>query len=128
MIGDSIRKISMLTGPHDNLIVIETDRDIYHVSGSGFKRGDFDGGGTLLKEFSPPEPVVMQVKSDVEYTILKLTNGDYLMVGTASIDSDGRVRSGLKVMSAAEADSEFEEWFNNDMQELSRDRSYYSME
>lgn len=119
MIGSEIIKIYRIDGEINRTIIL-TSAGYFEIKGNGFfQREDKNPDG--YKEFDKyilKGNFITEAKSDLEYTILKLSNGDFLI---HHIDTPF-----LSIVTNAEInkDIQFLMWYENDMQLLTNEKHY----
>ena len=106
--------------PNEFAVILETTSGFYHIVSNGFYKVD-----DLLKVKSYKRidyPVIegqkmVSVKSDLEYVVIKLLNGSYLVyhVDTPFLDIISK--------NAASSDPQFIQWVENEMEELTNNRT-----
>lgn len=119
MIGSKINKIYRIDG-QVNSTVVETNSGLYSISGNGFFAIDNEylKGHKSFTDVNLKGVTITEVKSSFEFTVLKLSNGDFLIhhVDTPFIT----VESSLTI----KEDKEFLDWYQNDLQLLTNERHF----
>ena len=119
MIESKIIKIYRIDG-EVNSTIIETSTGFYRISGDGFYEVNKDclKGHKVLKVVDESGFIIKEVKSSMEFTIMKLSNGDFIVhhIDTPFIT--------VELYDNIKDDREFLDWYYNDLQLLSNNLNY----
>ena len=126
MIGSEIKNILSKSVDGNIEIVLDTSAGFYKLNRGGFK-GVSNTKDFETSTFYSTGVIINEVRSDVEYCVIKLSDGNYLVYGPDAISGEGELFDGLKVKESKDIDIDFQDWYDNHVQKLSEEKSFYGL-